>query len=42
MTSTPTPADTVSIDCPICHRTRYWCNGHGPAPIGSGAPTKEA
>jgi len=19
-------------DCPICHRTAYWCNGHCPAP----------
>lgn len=28
------------MDCPICHRTIYWCNGHGPAPAGSGAPSQ--
>lgn len=32
----------MDLDCPICHRTVYWCNGHGPAPTGNGAPVQEA
>lgn len=26
------------MDCEICGRTLYWCDGHGPAPVHSGAP----